>query len=106
MLLGESDAGAHVANGNPGFGYSTIMLAYWVSQRQIMSLEDAIKKLTFLPASLFGIRDRGLLRRGMAADVVVFDPAKIELPRLKKSTTFRKARLATFNAPRGFTIQS
>ena len=79
VLLGQSDAGAHVANANPGFGYATIMLAYWVRQRQIMSLEDAIKKLTFLPASLFGIRDRGLLRRGLAADVVVFDPATIDL---------------------------
>jgi N-acyl-D-aspartate/D-glutamate deacylase len=79
VLLGQSDAGAHVANANPGFGYSTIMLAHWVRQRQIMSLEDAIKKLTFLPASLFGIHDRGLLRRGMAADVFVFDPEKIDL---------------------------
>jgi N-acyl-D-aspartate/D-glutamate deacylase len=84
VLLGQSDAGAHVANGNPGFGYSTIMLAYWVRQRQIMSLEDAIKKLTFLPASLFGIHDRGLLRRGMAADVVVFDPEKIDLAEPEK----------------------
>jgi N-acyl-D-aspartate/D-glutamate deacylase len=79
VLLGQSDAGAHVASGNPGFGYATTMLAYWVRQRQIMSLEDAIKKLTFLPASIFGIHDRGLLRRGMAADVFVFDPATIDL---------------------------
>ncbi|MGH7817398.1 MAG: N-acyl-D-amino-acid deacylase family protein, partial [Candidatus Binatia bacterium] len=79
VLLGQSDAGAHVANGNPGFGYATLMLAYWVRERQIMTLEDAIKKLTFLPASLFGIHDRGLLRRGMAADVLVFDPAEIGL---------------------------
>lgn len=79
VLLGQSDAGAHVANANPGFGYSTIMLAHWVRRRQIMSLEDAIKKLTFLPASLFGIHDRGLLRHGMAADMVVFDPETIDL---------------------------
>jgi N-acyl-D-aspartate/D-glutamate deacylase len=79
VLLGQSDAGAHVASGNPGFGYATTMLAYWVRERQIMSLEDAIKKLTFLPASIFGINDRGLLRRGMAADVFVFDPATIDL---------------------------
>jgi N-acyl-D-amino-acid deacylase len=84
VLLGQSDAGAHVANANPGFGYSTIMLAQWVRQRQIMSLEDAIKKLTFLPASLFGIHDRGLLRRGMAADVVVFDPETIDLAEAEK----------------------
>jgi N-acyl-D-aspartate/D-glutamate deacylase len=79
VLLGQSDAGAHVANANPGFGYSTIMLAHWVRERQIMSLEEAIKKLTFLPASIFGIHDRGLLRRGMAADVLVFDPERIAL---------------------------
>jgi N-acyl-D-aspartate/D-glutamate deacylase len=79
VLLGQSDAGAHVANASPGFGYSTIMLAHWVRERQIMSLEDAIKKLTFLPASIFGIHDRGLLRRGLAADLFVFDPEKIDL---------------------------
>ncbi len=79
VLLGQSDAGAHVANASPGFGYSTIMLAHWVRARQIMSLEDAIKKLTFLPASIFGIHDRGLLRPGLAADLFVFDPATIDL---------------------------
>lgn len=84
VLLGQSDAGAHVANANPGFGYSTIMLAYWVRERQIMSLEDAVKKLTFLPASIFGIHDCGLLRRGMAADIFVFDPAKVDLAEPEK----------------------
>ena len=84
VLLGQSDAGAHVANANPGFGFATTMLAYWVRERQIMCLEDAIKKLTFLPASIFGIRDRGLLRRGMAADVFVFDPATINLAEPEK----------------------
>ena len=79
VLLGQSDAGAHVANANPGFGFATTMLAYWVRERQIMSLEDAIKKLTFLPASIFGIHDRGLLRRGLAADLFVFDPTTIDL---------------------------
>lgn len=79
VLLGQSDAGAHVASGNPGFGYSTIMLAHWVRRHQIMTLEDAIKKLTFLPASLFGIHDRGLLRPGLAADLFVFDPTTIDL---------------------------
>lgn len=79
VLLGQSDAGAHVASGNPGFGYATIMLAHWVRRHQIMTLEDAIKKLTFLPASLFGIHDRGLLRPGLAADLFVFDPTTIDL---------------------------
>jgi N-acyl-D-aspartate/D-glutamate deacylase len=79
VLLGQSDAGAHVANGNPGFGYATFLLSYWVRQRGIMTLEEAIKKLTFMPASVFGIHDRGLLRPGMKADVFVFDPSTIDL---------------------------
>jgi N-acyl-D-amino-acid deacylase len=84
VLLGQSDAGAHVANANPGFGFSTTMLAHWVRERQIMPLEDAIKKLTFLPASIFGIHDRGLLRRGMTADLFVFDPDTIDLAEPEK----------------------
>jgi N-acyl-D-aspartate/D-glutamate deacylase len=48
VLLGQSDAGAHVANGNPGFGYATFLLSYWVRQRGIMALEEAIKKLPTL----------------------------------------------------------
>ena len=79
VMLGQSDAGAHVSSGNPGFGFGTILLGYWVRERGIMPLEDAIRKLTFMPASIFGIRDRGLLRPGMAADIFVFDPAAIDL---------------------------
>jgi N-acyl-D-aspartate/D-glutamate deacylase len=83
-MLGQSDAGAHVSSGNPGFGFGTIMLGYWVRERNIMPLEDAIRKLTFMPASIFGIRDRGLLRPGMAADMFVFDPATIDLEKPRK----------------------
>jgi N-acyl-D-aspartate/D-glutamate deacylase len=79
VMLGQSDAGAHVASANPGFGFGTFLLSYWVRQRGIMPMEEAIRKLTFMPASIFGIHDRGLLRPGMAADVFVFDPAAIDL---------------------------
>ena len=84
VMLGQSDAGAHVSSGNPGFGFGTIMLGYWVRERGIMPLEDAIRKLTFMPASIFGIHDRGLLRPGMAADMFVFDPATIDLEKPRK----------------------
>jgi N-acyl-D-amino-acid deacylase len=79
VMLGQSDAGAHVASANPGFGYATFLLSYWVRQRRIMPMEEAIRKLTFMPASIFGIHDRGLLRPGMAADIFVFDPTTIDL---------------------------
>jgi N-acyl-D-aspartate/D-glutamate deacylase len=79
VMLGQSDAGAHVASANPGFGFGTFLLSYWVRQRGIMPMEEAIRKLTFMPASIFGIHDRGLLRPGMAADIFIFDPAAIDL---------------------------
>jgi N-acyl-D-aspartate/D-glutamate deacylase len=79
VMLGQSDAGAHVSSANPGFGFATFLLSYWVRQRRIMLMEEAIRKLTFMPASIFGIHDRGLLRPGMAADIFVFDPAAIDL---------------------------
>jgi len=52
-------------------------LRYFAIDRGIMSLEDAIRSSTSLPAQILGLRDRGLIREGMAADVVVFDPNTI-----------------------------
>ncbi len=75
-VIGQSDGGAHVVF-RTDYSYSTYLLSHWVREREIMSLEDAIRKLTFIPASLFGLFDRGLLRPGMAADLMVFDPATI-----------------------------
>jgi N-acyl-D-aspartate/D-glutamate deacylase len=73
VLVGTSDAGAHVLFG-ADFGYGTILLGLWVRERQVMSLEQAIHKLTFHPASIFGLQGRGLLRPGYAADIAIFDP--------------------------------
>ena len=73
VLIGTSDAGAHVLFG-ADFGYGTILLGLWVRERQVMTLEQAIHKLTFHPASIFGLRERGLLRAGYAADMAIFDP--------------------------------
>jgi N-acyl-D-amino-acid deacylase len=75
-VIGQSDGGAHVVF-RTDYSYSTYLLSHWVREREIMSLEDAIRKLTFVPASLFGFFDRGLVRPGMAADLMVFDPATI-----------------------------
>jgi len=75
-VIGQSDGGAHVVF-RTDYSYSTYLLSYWVREKEIMSLEEAIRKLTFVPASLFGFSDRGLVRPGMAADLMVFDPATI-----------------------------
>jgi N-acyl-D-aspartate/D-glutamate deacylase len=76
VLVGQSDAGAHLIY-DAGFGYATRLLGYWVREKQIMSLEEGVRKLTFMVASIFGLPDRGLVRPGMAADLVLFDPATI-----------------------------
>ena len=57
--------------------YTTYFLGTWVRERKLMSLEQAIRKLTQVPAQFFGIPERGLLRQGHYADVVVFDPTRI-----------------------------
>jgi N-acyl-D-amino-acid deacylase len=76
VLIGTSDAGAHVLFG-ADFGYGTILLGLWVRERRVMTLEQAIYKLTFHPASIFGLQGRGLLRPGYAADIAIFDPKTV-----------------------------
>ena len=73
VLIGTSDAGAHVLFG-ADFGYGTTLLGLWVRERRVLTLEQAIYKLTFHPASIFGLQGRGLLRPGYAADIAIFDP--------------------------------
>ncbi len=75
-IVGLSDGGAHVQF-HGGYGYSTRLLSEWVREKGVMTLEEAVRRLTFDSASLFGIYDRGLLRPGMAADIVVFDPETV-----------------------------
>jgi N-acyl-D-aspartate/D-glutamate deacylase len=72
-IVGLSDGGAHVQF-HGGYGYSTRLLGYWVREQGVMSLEKAVRRLTFDSASVLGIFDRGLLRPGMAADITIFDP--------------------------------
>jgi N-acyl-D-amino-acid deacylase len=76
-LVGASDAGAHIAQ-FCGAGDTCYMLSRHVRERGDMSLERAVHRMTLEVAQAWGIRDRGLLRQGLAADVVVFDPATVE----------------------------
>ena len=77
-IVGLSDGGAHVQF-HGGYGYSTNLLGYWVREQQVMSLEKAVRRLTFESASTFGIYDRGLLHPGMAADITIFDPDTVRV---------------------------
>jgi N-acyl-D-amino-acid deacylase len=71
-LVGLSDGGAHV-DMLCDAGYCTYLLGTWVREKEVMSLEYAVQRLTSEPANFFGIRDRGRLAVGAAADIVVFD---------------------------------
>jgi len=75
-IIGQSDGGAHVVT-RTDYSYSTYLLGHWVREKEIMPLEEGIRKLTSEPAAIFGIPDRGLLQPGKAADIMVFDPGTI-----------------------------
>ena len=77
-----SDGGIRVfGEGVPhprSYGTRARVLAEYVRNRGVISLEEAIRKMTSLPARMIGFRDRGLLREGFAADLVLFDPARVQ----------------------------
>ena len=76
ILLGMSDGGAHVDMLLES-GYTTYMLGHWVRDKNAMSLERAVYRMTGEPADLFGICDRGRLAVGMAADITIFDKEQV-----------------------------
>ena len=75
-----SDSGAHVCQ-EMGSSLQTHLLSYWVRTKQAFTLEEAVRMLTFENASAWDMHDRGLLRPGFTADIVVFDETTIR-PRL------------------------
>ncbi len=76
-----SDAGIRAfGQGNPhprGYGTNARVLGRYVRELQLLSLEEAVRRMTSLPAQKFHLDDRGLLRTGMAADIVIFDAATV-----------------------------
>ena len=76
MLLGLGDGGAHL-DMLCDSGYPTYVLGTWVRERNALSLEEAVRRMTSDPADFFGIRDRGRLRPGLAADVAIFSEQEI-----------------------------
>jgi N-acyl-D-amino-acid deacylase len=72
-----SDSGAHVCQ-EMGSSLQTHMLSYWVRRRRAFTLEEAVRKLTFDNASAWELSDRGLVRVGYRADLVLFDEARVK----------------------------
>jgi N-acyl-D-aspartate/D-glutamate deacylase len=75
-MIGLSDGGAHV-NMLCDAGYCTYLLGTWVRERQALTLENAVKRITSEPADFFGIKDRGRLKVGLSADVAIFDERRV-----------------------------
>jgi N-acyl-D-amino-acid deacylase len=77
-LLALSDAGAHVDT-LCDQGFTTYLLGHWVRELGALSLEEAVRLLTAVPAERCGLRGRGRLAPGHAADLVLFDPARVAM---------------------------
>jgi len=75
-VIGASDAGAHL-DMMCGAVYSTSLLGNGVRERGLITLEEAVHQLSDVPARLYGLRSRGRVVSGWAADLVVFDPATV-----------------------------
>jgi len=76
--LSVSDGGAHTRYLTIS-AWPTYFLSHWIRDKRLMSLEEAHWKISALPAWLLGVRDRGYLREGMAADVMVYEQEKLAL---------------------------
>jgi N-acyl-D-amino-acid deacylase len=79
VLIALGDGGAHV-DMLCDCGYPTWLLGTWVRERQALTLEQAVARLSAQPAALFGIEGRGRLEPGWAADITIFDPATVGSP--------------------------
>ncbi|HEX4927011.1 MAG TPA: amidohydrolase family protein [Burkholderiales bacterium] len=76
-LVSLSDAGAHLTFFNDA-GFGLHLLGHWSRELGVLKLEEAAWRLTGQPARLFGIRERGVLRPGAWADLLLFDPASVQ----------------------------
>lgn len=77
FLIGLSDGGAHV-DMLCDAGYATYLLGRWVREHQVLSLEEGVRRLTSVPADLFGIPKRGRIAQGLVADLTLFDPDTVD----------------------------
>jgi N-acyl-D-aspartate/D-glutamate deacylase len=75
-LIAASDAGAHLTLFCDA-GYTSYFLGHWIREKGIIPLEEGIRRLTSVPAQIYGIKDRGRIEVGKAADLTIFDPGTI-----------------------------
>jgi N-acyl-D-amino-acid deacylase len=75
-IVSLSDAGAHLTFFNDA-GFGLHLMGHWVRELRAMSMSEAVRRLTSHPAQVFGIRDRGMIRSGYAADFLLFDPVTV-----------------------------
>ena len=89
-----SDSGAHIAQIMDS-SLQTHLLSHWVREKEAFTLEHAVRLITYDTATAWGLHDRGLIREGMNADLVVFDPASIapDMPVLVHDLPAGAARL-------------
>ena len=86
-MIGLSDAGAHASQLCDACA-PTELLGKWVREKAVLTLEEGVRRLTSQPAEVFGIRDRGRLVPGLAADVTIFDPATVGCSPLRRVRDF------------------
>jgi N-acyl-D-amino-acid deacylase len=99
LIAIDTDSGARAEDGplaesksHPrGWGTFARILGHYVRDEKLLTLEEAVRKMTSRPAARVGLQDRGLVRTGMAADITVFDPATIH-------------DVATFEAPNHYAV--
>jgi len=76
VLVALGDGAAHV-DMLCDAGYRTYLLGTWVRERQALTLEEGVRRLTSDPTDCFGVKGRGRLAPGLAADVAIFDASRI-----------------------------
>ncbi len=86
-VLGLSDAGAH-ASQLCDAGLPSTLLGKWVREKKHLTVEEAVRRLTSEPADLFGIKGRGRLAEGLAADITVFDADRVTCKGLRRVYDF------------------
>ena len=93
-VLLETDAGAHLAT-LCNADFPSYLLSHWVRETSVLSIEEAVARITSHPAEVFGLSDRGNLKPGYAADIVIFDPQRVGTGRssLVRDLPAQQARL-------------